>query len=79
MVYNPVGGNWAARTPIACSISSDNGKSWSENFILDHNENPIDRKDGEFSYPAVIAEENRVYITYTWKRQTIAYWELEVL
>lgn len=78
LVYNPVSGNWAVRTPIACSISSDNGSTWSENFILDHNENPIDRTDGEFSYPAVIAEGNHIYITYTWKRQTIAYWELEV-
>lgn len=79
LVYNPVGGNWAARTPIACSISSDNGRSWSEKFILDHNENPIDGTDGEFSYPAVIAEGNRIYITYTWKRRTIVYWELKVL
>lgn len=78
LVYNPVKGNWGARTPIVCSISADNGKTWGENFILDHNENPTDKTDGEFSYPAVIADGNHVYITYTWKRKTVAFWELDI-
>ncbi len=79
LVYNPIKGNWGARTPVVCCISSDNGETWGENFILEHNESPIDKVDGEFSYPTIIAEENCVYITYTWKRRTVAYLELEVL
>lgn len=78
LVYNPIKGNWGARTPVVCSISADNGRTWRESFILDHNENPVDKIDGEFSYPAIISEGNRVYIAYTWKRKTVAFWELEI-
>lgn len=78
LVYNPVKGNWAARTPIVCRISRDNGLTWEEQFVLDHNEAPKDRIDGEFSYPAIVAKKNNVYITYTWKRKTIAFWKLKV-
>ncbi len=76
LVYNPVSGNWAARSPIAFAVSQDNGESWSEPQYLDHV--PCDRnmESAEFSYPAVIAEGNDVYITYTWKRRTIAFWHL---
>lgn len=79
LVYNPVEGNWAERTPIACSISYDNGFTWVDKFILDHNENPKDREDGEFSYPAIIARGDQVYITYTWKRRTISFYQLKIL
>lgn len=78
LVYNPVKGNWAARTPIVCSISRDNGLTWEDTFVLDHNEAPIDDNDGEFSYPAIVSKGNYVYITYTWKRKTIAFWKLQV-
>ena len=79
LVYNPVSGNWAARTPIAFSVSEDNGETWTEPEILSHQ--PCDRNavHAEFSYPAVIAEGEDVHITYTWKRQTIAYWYLRFL
>lgn len=78
LVYNPIKGNWGARTPIVCSVSADNGETWGENYILDHNENPENKVDGEFSYPAIISENNCVYITYTWRRRTVAYWKLMV-
>lgn len=76
LVYNPVSGNWAARSPIAFSVSEDNGESWSEPQILDHV--PCDRnmESAEFSYPAVISYGNDVLITYTWKRRTIAFWQI---
>ncbi len=79
LVYNPVEGNWAERTPIACCISKDNGDTWEDTFILDHNETHQNRQDGEFSYPAIVTKGNHVYITYTWKRKTIAFWELRVI
>lgn len=76
LVYNPVSGNWAARSPIAFSVSEDNGRNWSSPEVLDHVpcRNNVER--AEFSYPAIVAEGNDVYITYTWKRRTIAFWQL---
>lgn len=76
LVYNPVSGNWAARSPIVFAVSEDNGETWSEPQYLDHV--PCDRnvESAEFSYPAIIAEGKDVYITYTWKRRTIAFWHL---
>lgn len=78
MVYNPVKGNWAARTPIQCSISKDNGLTWTDDFVLDHNEKPKTAHDGEFSYPAIVSSGEDVYVTYTWKRRTIAFWKIRV-
>ena len=31
--------------------------------------------DGEFSYPAIIADQNHLYITYTWRRKKICFAE----
>ena len=79
LVYNPVSGNWAARTPIAFAVSEDNGETWSEPEILSHQ--PCDKNDvnAEFSYPAVIADGDDLYITYTWKRQTITFWHIRFI
>ncbi|MDM3693222.1 exo-alpha-sialidase, partial [Proteus mirabilis] len=62
-------GNWSRRYPISVSLSSDNGSTWSE---------PIDLLDGEgeFSYPAIIAENNTLHVTYTWNRKNIVYQQL---
>ena len=71
LVYNPVSGNWSRRYPISVSTSSDNGNTWSE---------PLDLLDGEgeFSYPAIIAEQGTLHITYTWNRKNIVYQQLSV-
>lgn len=78
VLYNSVGENWGARSPIAFSVSSDNGITWSEpqdlEFILC--DEKVNDPNVEFSYPAVISDGYDVYITYTWKRQTIAFWHL---
>lgn len=76
LVYNPVSGNWAARSPIAFTVSGDNGRSWSNPEILDHVPCRTNIERAEFSYPAIVADGNDVYITYTWKRRTIAFWQL---
>lgn len=70
LVHNPVRGNWAARTPLVVSVSVDNGGSWEPALVLEQDE-------GEYSYPAVIADGNRCYITYTWKRERMVFCELE--
>lgn len=76
LVYNPVSGNWAARSPIAFAVSEDNGETWSDPQILDHVPCRTNIERAEFSYPAIVADGNDVYITYTWKRRTIAFWKL---
>lgn len=78
LVYNPVSGNWAGRSPIVCSVSKDNGHTWDEGFVLDHNAQPADFWDGEFSYPAIVAQGSDIYVTYTWKRKTIAFRKLRL-
>jgi predicted neuraminidase len=71
LVYNPVSGDWADRTPIVCSLSKDNGNTWGKELVLDH------ESGSEFSYPAVVTKNNEVYITYTWKRRSIVFHKLE--
>ena len=78
LAYNPVQGNWAKRTSIALSLSEDNGLTWRDEFILDHDESPGMAHEGEFSYPAIVAAGNDVYITYTWRRKTIAFWKIRI-
>lgn len=78
LVYNPVSGNWAARSPIAFAVSEDNGQTFSEPQILDHVPCFRNEEQAEFSYPAVIARGNDLYITYTWKRRAIAFWHIRL-
>jgi len=69
LAYNPVGINWGPRTPIVLSTSFDNGDTWDNQFILDDG-------PGEFSYPAIVSGGNDIFITYTWKRKRIAFWNI---
>lgn len=66
---NPVGTNWGPRTPLVLMVSSDNGLTWVEEVVLEEEE------EGEFSYPAIIARDDHIYLTYTWNRVNIAYRE----
>lgn len=69
LVCNPVASVWGARTPLSLFVSKDNGDNFEK--VLD-----LENSEGEYSYPAIIADESRLYITYTWKRQRIAFMEL---
>lgn len=69
LVYNPVSQNWGPRTPLALSLSADNGATWPDTFVLEDT-------PGEYSYPAIVAEGNVAHITYTWKRERIVYWKI---
>ncbi len=69
LVYNPVGMTSGPRTPLMAARLTDNGRIWHQEAVLE-----ID--PGEYSYPAVIAEGNRVYISYTWNRERIVFAEL---
>lgn len=66
LVCNPVEGNWAARTPLALLYSCDDGATWEHCLTLEDNL-------GEYSYPAIIHEGNKLMITYTWDRKNIAF------
>ena len=71
LCLNPVPGDWAARTPLWLYLSQDDGDSFSPLMALEVN-------PGEYSYPSLACEGNTVYLSYTWKRETIAAWEIEL-
>lgn len=66
LAFNPIGGNWGRRYPISLAWSGDNGASWER--LVD-----LETEEGEFSYPAIIADEERLHLTYTWNRKNIVY------
>ena len=70
-VGTPVGFDWGPRTPLTLSCSDDNGRNWKEIFVLEN-------ESGEYSYPAIIAEGNEIFLTYTWRRERIAFWHLKI-
>lgn len=65
LVCNPVAANWGMRSPLSLFVSDDDGHSWHK--LMD-----LETEPGEFSYPAIIAAGNEVYISYTYYRQNIA-------
>lgn len=71
LAYNPVAENWGPRSPLSLAVSKDNGKNWAKLIDLDSGE-------GEFSYPALTIHEGIIHLTYTKKRRTIAYWQIEL-
>ena len=71
LVMNPVSGNWAARTPLALLVSSDGGASFRP--VLN-----LEMDPGEYSYPAILSRGNTLYISYTWRRLKMAFWQIEL-
>jgi len=67
LVWNPVGEEWGARTPLRLSLSPDNGFTWPRH--LDLAQGP-----GEFSYPAILATATGMAVTWTDRRTGIAFW-----
>ena len=74
LCLNPVSGNWAARTPLVILKSADNGRTFSHFATLaDLKWDEKGLKNAEFSYPAIVADEKSLHITFTWMRRQIAY------
>jgi predicted neuraminidase len=69
LACNPVAGNWASRSPLSLLTSSDEGRSWARGV-------PLETADGEFSYPALVADGGRLHVTYTWNRSNIVHREI---
>ncbi len=67
LVCNPVPGWGRPRTPLSILLSVDNGGTWPNRLDLE-------TAEGEYSYPAVIATPRGLAITYTWRRERIAFW-----
>ncbi len=69
IVHNPVGEDWGNRSPLVVGLSYDNGETFTKQIILED----IDK---EFSYPSVITDGNKLYISYTYNREYIKYVEI---
>ena len=65
LAYNPVGRNWGERTPLSLALSDDDGTTWTR--LGD-----VVAGEGEFSYPAIVADGDRVFLSYTYNREGIA-------
>ena len=73
LVLNPVAGNWASRSTLEIWQSADEGRTWSVFKTLEKAES------GEFSYPCILEPvPGTLAVTYTWKRQRIAFVELRL-
>ena len=59
------------RTPLTLAVSTNDGKDFTR--ILN-----LETGVGEFSYPSVVIKDNIIHITYTYKRDYIAYWQIEI-
>lgn len=57
------------RTPVALLLSDDNGETWTRRLDLE-------TEKGEYSYPAIISTQGGIALTYTWKRERVAFWRL---
>ncbi|WP_333819709.1 sialidase family protein [Ohtaekwangia sp.] len=68
LIFNRDGKNWGARRPVSMAISDDNGKTWPVVKDIE-----VGEEGDEFSYPAIIHFHDTVALTYTWKRQRIAF------
>jgi predicted neuraminidase len=66
LAYNPIASNWGRRFPISLSYSADNGETWADLFDME-------TVEGEFSYPAIIAGDRCLHVTYTCNRKNIAH------
>ena len=72
LISNPSAKNWGVRAPLTLMESKDNGETWTEILLLEKR----GKQGDEFSYPAIVHVGNKLYITYTWQRKKIAYWEV---
>lgn len=73
LVSNPVAENWGERSPLTLQVSEDNGKTFKVIKTLEN-----EKKDSEFSYPAIVYDSGYLHITYTWERRNIVYCKIKV-
>lgn len=71
LAYNPrenlPGYYKGPRTPLSVALSRDNGETFEIICTLED-------QRGDYCYPSVICnDDNKIMITYTWKREKIVY------
>ena len=71
VVCNPVGKNWGVRTPLSVYSSRDGGESFEH--LVD-----LETAEGEYSYPAMISVGNGIAVSYTHKRERVAFAVIEL-
>lgn len=69
LVHNTDDKDGGSRGTLIISVSTDNGKTWEKRVELENGGG-----GDEYSYPAIISFGDTVAVTYTWNRQTIAFW-----
>lgn len=69
LAYNPIKVS-GIRNKLSLAVSKDNGKTWEDVTVLEST--PLNLF-AEYSYPAIIANGNKLFITYTYKRVQIKY------
>jgi len=69
LAYNPDNKNWGERNPMSLAVSNDNGETWPMTMDIE-----TGKAGDEFSYPSIIHFGDSVAVTYTWKRERIAFW-----
>lgn len=67
LLCNPVK---KGRTPLSLLVSLDGGESFQKTLDLE-------TEQGEFSYPATVTRDNKIFVTYTYKRKRIEYAEIK--
>ena len=72
LVCNPISGNWASRSRLVLFRSTDNGEHFERYLRLEGDPSK------EYSYPAVVYADGALHITYTWRRERVAYIRVEI-
>lgn len=72
LVYNPIGDNDGARTPLDLAVSTDDGNTWKRIAHLENDPDP----DTEYSYPAIVRTKTGIAISYTWRRERMRCWQI---
>lgn len=81
LAMNPIAVNWGDRTPLVIKVSGDNGNTFQDFVTLEDmqddpqtvQKNPRRPHTAEFSYPAIVARDGKLHVTYTYLRRRIRY------
>lgn len=73
LIMNPIFENWGDRAPLVLLESKDGGDTFEELYQCESTTG-----DHEFSYPAIVAQDNVLHITYTHEREGIVYQRIEL-